>query len=164
LRQSNIDENPLKALWPAGNGIKGWSNQRKPQGDITVGIMNSFALKLQEVIFKSNMTMPKNKCIMIWIGRTKFCNGRVYQLDYSALSEYITKPDHQEMLNLIMFYHNHRRYKNGKRSDKTPYEMLTGKQQEKDWMELIFDIIDDKTHIFNDLIRLSPARQILIRW
>ena len=30
----------------------------------------------------------------------------------------------QEMLNLIMFYHNHRRYKAGKRRSKTPMEIL----------------------------------------
>ncbi len=64
----------------------------------------------------------------------------------------------QEMLNLIMFYHNHRRYKSGERAGKTPYEILIGKKQEKDWMELIFEIIDDNTQISNDFIRLSPAQ------
>jgi hypothetical protein len=33
----------------------------------------------------------------------------------------------QETLNLIMFYHNHRRYKSGKRPGKAPIELLTGK-------------------------------------
>jgi hypothetical protein len=33
----------------------------------------------------------------------------------------------QEALNLIMFYHNHRRYKSGKRQGKAPIELLTGK-------------------------------------
>jgi hypothetical protein len=33
----------------------------------------------------------------------------------------------QESLNLIMFYHNHRRYKSGKRKGKAPIELLTGK-------------------------------------
>ena len=32
----------------------------------------------------------------------------------------------QETLNLIMFYHNHRRYKGGKRQGKAPIERLTG--------------------------------------
>jgi ribosomal protein S6 len=45
----------------------------------------------------------------------------------------------QEMLNLIMFYHNHRCYKHGKRAGKTPMEILTGKKQEKDWIEILFD-------------------------
>ena len=46
----------------------------------------------------------------------------------------------QEILNLIMFYHNHRRYKAGKRKGKTPMELLTGARQEKDWLEMLMDI------------------------
>ena len=45
----------------------------------------------------------------------------------------------QEILNLIMFYHNHRRYKAGKRKGKTPMELLTGSKQEKDWLEMLMD-------------------------
>ncbi len=37
----------------------------------------------------------------------------------------------QEMLNLIMHYHNHRRYKAGKRKGKTPTELFTGETQKK---------------------------------
>ncbi len=36
----------------------------------------------------------------------------------------------QEALNLIMFYHNHHRYKSGKRAGKAPLELLTGKPLE----------------------------------
>jgi hypothetical protein len=36
----------------------------------------------------------------------------------------------QATLNLIMFYHNHRRYKSGKRQGKAPIELLTGKPLE----------------------------------
>src|SRR5215831_11116064 len=43
----------------------------------------------------------------------------------------------QETLNLIMFYHNHRRYKSGKRQGKAPIELLTGKALEVDWIELL---------------------------
>ena len=49
----------------------------------------------------------------------------------------------QEMPNLIMFYHNHRRYNGGERAGKTPYEILSGKKQGKDWPELLFEIIND---------------------
>ena len=49
----------------------------------------------------------------------------------------------QGMLNLIMFCHNHRRYNSGERAHKTPYEILSGKTQEKDWLELLFEIIGD---------------------
>lgn len=45
----------------------------------------------------------------------------------------------QETLNLIMFYHNHRRYKDGKRQGKAPIEILTGQTLNKHWLELLFD-------------------------
>ena len=47
----------------------------------------------------------------------------------------------QHLLNLIMFYHNHRRYLAGKRKGHTPVELLTGKIQEKDWLELLMERI-----------------------
>ncbi len=50
----------------------------------------------------------------------------------------------QEFLNLVMFYHNHRRYKAGKRQGKTPMEILTGTPQEKDWIDLLFEEIEQK--------------------
>lgn len=53
----------------------------------------------------------------------------------------------QEMLNLIMFYHNHRRYKAGKRKGKTPMELLTGEKQSEDWLEMLLNIDKhDKKH------------------
>ena len=36
-----------------------------------------------------------------------------------------------------MFYHNHRRYKSGKRQGKAPIELLTGEALEADWVELL---------------------------
>ncbi|MDM8525598.1 hypothetical protein QUF80_19685 [Desulfococcaceae bacterium HSG8] len=54
----------------------------------------------------------------------------------------------QNFLNLIMFYHNHRRYNEGKRKGKTPMEILSGKKQEKDWIDLLFDIIEQKDPYF----------------
>ena len=43
----------------------------------------------------------------------------------------------QATLNLIMFYHNHWRYKSGKRQGKAPIELLTGKPLEAPWWELL---------------------------
>ena len=42
----------------------------------------------------------------------------------------------QETLNLIMFYHNHRRYKGGRRQGKAPIELLTGEALQGDWVDL----------------------------
>ena len=50
----------------------------------------------------------------------------------------------QEMLNLIMHYHNYRRYRDGVRKGNTPMEILTGKEQTKDWLAILLDIIREK--------------------
>jgi len=50
----------------------------------------------------------------------------------------------QNLLNLIMFYHNHRRYTAGKRKGKTPVEILSGNMQNKDWLHLLFEIVEKK--------------------
>ncbi len=54
------------------------------------------------------------------------------------------------MPNLIMFYHNHRRYIAGKRVGKAPIEILTGKELDKDWTELLFEIVNQKDPSFFD--------------
>lgn len=43
----------------------------------------------------------------------------------------------QAMLNLIMFYHNHHRYKSGKRKGKAPIELLTDQALQSDWVDLL---------------------------
>ena len=50
----------------------------------------------------------------------------------------------QEFLNLFMFYHNHRRFKAGKRKGKTPMELFTSKQQDQNWLKLLLDKLKDK--------------------
>lgn len=45
----------------------------------------------------------------------------------------------REALNLIMFYHNHRRYKGGRRAGKAPLELLTGERLQAEWWELVID-------------------------
>ncbi len=48
----------------------------------------------------------------------------------------------QEFLNLIMFYHNHRRYKSGRRKGKAPIELLTGQTLEAHWLDLLVEKIE----------------------
>ena len=45
----------------------------------------------------------------------------------------------QEMLNLIMFYHNHRKFNHGKRKGKAPIELLTGQKLDKHWLDILLD-------------------------
>jgi len=54
----------------------------------------------------------------------------------------------QSFLNLFMFYHNHRRYRAGKRKGKTPMELLTHTKQERDWIELLVEEIESKDKNF----------------
>ena len=63
----------------------------------------------------------------------------------SILRPYLDKSKNQitqEFLNLFAFYHNNRRYNDGKRKGKTPMEILTNKEQKKNWTELLIDFID----------------------
>lgn len=43
----------------------------------------------------------------------------------------------QEQLNLIAFYHNHRKYKQGKRKGFSPMELLTREKQTEDWLDIL---------------------------
>ena len=54
----------------------------------------------------------------------------------------------QNFLNLFMFYHNHRRYRAGKRKGKTPLELLTNTIQKEDWIELLTQKIESKDRYF----------------
>ena len=47
----------------------------------------------------------------------------------------------QEALNLIMFFHNHKPYKSGKRFGLAPIEILTQAKLDKHWIESLFDTL-----------------------
>jgi hypothetical protein len=48
-----------------------------------------------------------------------------------------------------MFYHNHRRFNAGKRKGQTPMEILSGKKQEMDWIDLLFKAVQEKDKSFS---------------
>lgn len=50
----------------------------------------------------------------------------------------------QQTLNLVMYWHNHRIYKRGKRSGKAPIELLTGNKPTIDWQQDIIDLAKNK--------------------
>lgn len=52
----------------------------------------------------------------------------------------------QEMLNLIQFYHNHRKYKSGKRKGYAPIELLTGNPLKQHWTDLLMNMKQTKTN------------------
>lgn len=47
----------------------------------------------------------------------------------------------QQALNLIMDFYNHKPFSRGKRKGKSPIEILTGKKQDKDWIDKIMDLV-----------------------
>jgi hypothetical protein len=47
----------------------------------------------------------------------------------------------QQTLNLIMDFYNHKPFSRGKRKGKSPIEILTGKKQDKHWMDKIMDLV-----------------------
>ncbi len=49
----------------------------------------------------------------------------------------------QELLNLVMFYHNHRIFKRGKRQHQAPIEILTGQKLQKSWIDLLMQKVED---------------------
>ena len=69
----------------------------------------------------------------------------------------------QATLNLIMFYHNHRRYKSGKRQGKAPIELLTGKPLEAPWWELLLQQVTPEQGITDHGTLLSsPPLQLVV--
>lgn len=47
----------------------------------------------------------------------------------------------QAQLNLIAFYHNHRKYKQGKRKGFSPMELFIGEKQTEDWLDILLSKI-----------------------
>jgi len=67
-----------------------------------------------------------------------------------------------ETLNLIMFYHNHRRYKSGKRQGKAPIELLTGKPLEAPWWELLLQQVKTEQGVTSGALPSRPPLHLVI--
>jgi Transposase len=65
----------------------------------------------------------------------------------------------QETLNLIMFYHNHRRYKGGKRQGKAPIELLTGETLQGDWIDLLMQHRENVSQEIS--LKSSPSLELV---
>lgn len=67
----------------------------------------------------------------------------------------------QETLNLIMFYHNHHRYKNGRRQGKAPIELLTGEALQGDWVDLLIqhkrEAVANASRVSSPTLELVPS-------
>ena len=69
----------------------------------------------------------------------------------------------QATLNLIMFYHKHRRYKSGKRQGKAPIELLTGKSLEAPWWVLLRQQLNTEQGVTDhDTLPLNSPLQLVV--
>jgi hypothetical protein len=150
-----IDEESLKAYcvaWQWGKAArKAKKSDRKKGAQEREQFCLEIAVSLHQQEFEDE---DENKDVDMAIQKEVY-SKRDKIVQSSALVECInsiirpyfnTTKNHvnQEQLNLIMHYHNHRRYRDGVRKDKTPMEILTGKEQKKDWISILFDIIREK--------------------
>jgi len=67
-----------------------------------------------------------------------------------------------ETLNLIMFYHNHRRYKSGRRQGKAPIELLTGKPLQAPWWELLLQQVKTVQGVTSGALPARPPLHLVI--
>jgi hypothetical protein len=139
----SIDKDILNCLFIAWqyrkNSIKSKSPQRQKyyteKKEIMLEIVRDATGEdyelIKEYVFKELSTIVQSSSLVE-------CINSILRPYLNCSKNQIT----QEMLNLIMFYHNHRRYTDGIRKGSTPKELLTGKKQDKDWIEILLEIIE----------------------
>lgn len=151
LDQREIDQNVLCALclaWQWNKGkIKAKKASRRQQCiqneqnclEFTIGHLQEEYENVKEQVYEELDQIVQSSALVE-------CINSIIRPYLNNSKNQIT----QNTLNLIMFYHNHRRYIAGKRKGKTPMEILTKKKQDKDWTELLFEIVKQKDPSFFD--------------
>ena len=144
-KELGIDEETLKVIciaWQWGRSVrKAKKSDRKKRAaeqerfclEIAEGLLQEEQSGLQEKVYSKLDEIVQSSAMVE-------CINSIIRPYLNTTKNHVT----QEQLNLIMHYHNHRRYRDGKRKNKTPMEILTGQKQEKDWIELVFGIIREK--------------------
>jgi len=144
-RELPIDEEGLKAYciaWQWGKAVrkaKKSDRRKKAQEreqfclEIAEGLHQEELGNIREEVYSKLDTIVQSSALVE-------CINSIIRPYLNTSKNHVT----QELLNLIMHYHNHRRYCDGVRKNKTPMEILTGKEQAKDWISILFDIIREK--------------------
>jgi hypothetical protein len=140
-----IDEESLKAYfvaWQWGKAVRKAKNtDRKNKAQA----QERFCLEIAEALHQQD---PDDIQKFIYTELDKIVqSSALVECINSIIRPYLnTSKNHvtQESLNLIMFYHNHRRYRDGVRKDKTPMEILTGEKQNEGWVTMVLDVIREK--------------------
>lgn len=140
-----LPEECLKAYFIAWQWGKAWRKAKKTDRKNTAQEQEQFYLEFAQGLHQDE-SRDFHKEVYAKLDKIVQSSALVECIN-SIIRPYLnTTKNHvtQELLNLIMYYHNHRRYRDGKRKDKTPMELLTGKPQVKDWEVLLFDKIREK--------------------
>ena len=145
-----IHQEALKALFPAWQYRKGVIKSKDANARQYNREQEAFYLEIADDYLQDDFNLIKSQ-IYTELDQIVQSSALVECIN-SIIRPYLNNSKNQvtqEMLNLIMFYHNHRRYKAGKRKGKTPMEIFTGETQEKDWIELLFDVVKEKDPSFS---------------
>lgn len=124
-RKRTITANTPEARQACTASERALLDQAAKDGWYTEAIQRHMYDRLDEVVQSSSLVECVNSIVRPYLNTTR---------------NQVT----QELLNLIMFYHNHRRYRAGKRAKHTPMELFTGQPQEADWLELLCDEVERK--------------------
>jgi len=141
-KEISIDEESLKAYFVAWQWGKAVRKAKKSTRRNAAQEREQFCLEMAEGLHQEESeTMQKE----VYAKLDKIVqSSALVECINSIIRPYLnTTKNHvtQEMLNLIMHYHNHRRYREGTRKNKTPMEILTQEKQTKDWIEMLVDIV-----------------------
>ena len=144
-----IDQEALQTLCLAWQWRKGLIKSKKTKGRKYCGMNERDCLEIALAYLQEDYDVVKEQVYqeldqIVQSSALVECINSIIRPYLNGSKNHIT----QETLNLIMFYHNHRRYKAGKRKGRTPMEILTGKKQKKDWIELLFDVVEEKDPYF----------------
>jgi hypothetical protein len=144
-----IDQEALQALCLGWQWRKGSIKSKKAKGRKYCGMNEQDCLEIAMGYLQDDYDVVKEQVYqeldqIVQSSALVECINSIIRPYLNGSKNHVT----QETLNLIMFYHNHRRYKDGKRKNQTPMEILTGKKQKKDWIELLFDVVKEKDPSF----------------
>ena len=144
-----IEQKALQALCLAWQWRKGMIKSKKAKARQYCNGNEEFYLGIAAGYLQEDYDLMKEQ---VYIGLDQIIqSSALVECINSIIRPYLNNSKNQvtqKILNLVMFYHNHRRYKDGKRKGKTPIEILTGKKQEKDWIELLFEVVEEKEPAF----------------
>ncbi len=146
-RSPKVQQNAKQQALAAQELLQEYYQQKAPNTNTFESLKEQVFTTLDQIVQASSLVETFNSILKPFINSSR---GQVSQ----------------ELLNLVKFYHNHRIFKRGKRKNKAPIELLTGKNLEQSWIDLLMDkikaaFIQHDTHSVKELLQgLSPKKEI----